>query len=615
MKFVQNVTSQQQSFPSPIHLEARRGHYPSSPIPNGLLKSGLSCNVVAYFYITLKGVAMQRRKGNHPPPKYHKRPARKGFKTESPTESMSDSSDSGPDENLGSDSNSKNFNIITAMWDLGQCDPRRCTGRKLARFGLTRQLKLTEPFYGIVLTPTATQYLDPQTDHNIVERCGIGVIDCSWAQLDKTPFRKLKFSHGRLVPYLLAVNPVNYGKPHKLTCVEAFAATLYILGWTREAQILLNKFSWGPAFLTVNADLLAAYRQCRTEAEVVQHQKDYETRLAETKSRKNGSYSDIYAALDAEMQRHSEESLKSEDAKASGDQKSEAIEFGSDDVADLAAGEASSICEESPFSVESFKTLTLSDDALELLEKQVQCMASKFQYRKLVQEAGRNWDRFYNRNGARFFKDRHWTTREFAELTKFVESGSGQMMILEKIPTRDRNPTQRSNPLQGLSKVQKDYASAFVCDISVEGALLGALADAPKPTLLDRPSLFNPGFDLATLIFVLSAINPDAMHICLQNIADVLRPGGKLLLRDYGLHDHSQLRFGRGSRLLEDKPSYHRQDGTFTYFFSVEELTSMLSNAGLTVLKCSYIHRKTENRAIGLCIKRIFIQAIAQKPE
>ncbi|BHF58392.1 ribosome bioproteinsis protein tsr3 [Sparganum proliferum] len=526
---------------------------------------------------------------------------------------MSDSSDSGPDENLMSDSNSKNFNMITAMWDLGQCDPRRCTGRKLVRFGLTRQLKLTEPFYGIVLTPTATQYLDPQTDHNIVERCGLGVIDCSWAQLDKTPFRKLKFSHGRLVPYLLAVNPVNY----------------------------------------VNADLLAAYRQCRTEAEVVQHQKDYETRLAETKSRKNGSYSDIYAALDAEMQRHSEESLKSEDAKASGDQKSEAIGFGSEGVADLAAGEASSICDESPFSVESFKTLTLSDDALERLEKQVQCMASKFQHRKLVQEAGRNWDRFYNRNGARFFKDRHWTTREFAELTKFVEPGSDQMVILEvgcgvgnfifpllentySGSQSDSTVQPTTGPLKGSKSViiyacdispkavimvrqhplfSEDYASAFICDISVEGALLGALADAPKPTLLDRPSLFNPGFDLATLIFVLSAINPDVMHICLQNIADVLRHGGKLLLRDYGLHDHSQLRFGRGSRLLKDKPSYHRQDGTLTYFFSVEELTSMLSNAGLTVLKCSYIHRKTENRATGLCIKRIFIQAIAQKPE
>uniref|UniRef100_A0A183SCZ9 18S rRNA aminocarboxypropyltransferase n=1 Tax=Schistocephalus solidus TaxID=70667 RepID=A0A183SCZ9_SCHSO len=585
-------------------------------------------------------VPMQRRKGNRPPQKYYKKPVRKGFRSESPTEcpefpstrenihSASGSSDSDPEENSGNDGNSKNFSLITAMWDLGQCDPRRCTGRKLVRFGLTRQLKLTEPFHGIVLTPTATQYLDPQNDRNIVERCGVGVIDCSWAQLDKTPFRKLKFFHGRLVPYLLAVNPVNYGKPHKLTCVEAFAATLFILGWTREAEILLNKFSWGPTFLTVNADLLAAYGQCRTEAEVFQIQKDYETKLAETKSKKIESYSDIYAALDAEIQQHSECVYSS-------------------------VGEASDARENSPFCVESLETVALSDDALELLEKQVKCMASEFQHSKLLKEAGRNWDRFYNRNGARFFKDRHWTTREFVELTKLLEVGSDQRMILEvgcgvgnfifpllenmnsglQFDSAVQPPTESTKDLKSaifyacdispkaVAMVKRhtlfsaDRASAFVCDISAEGALSVALADAPKPALLDQPSPLHSGFHLATLIFVLSAINPDAMHICLQNISDVLRPGGKLLLRDYGLYDHSQLRFGRGSRLLEDKPFYHRQDGTFTYFFSVEELTAMLTNAGLTVLKCSYIHRKTENRAIDLCVKRIFIQAIAEKPK
>ena len=43
---------------------------------------------------------------------------------------------------------------------------------------------------------------------------------------------------------------------------------------------------------------------------------------------------------------------------------------------------------------------------------------SAFKQDKLEKEAQKSWDLFYKRNKTNFFKDRHWTTREFEELCK-----------------------------------------------------------------------------------------------------------------------------------------------------------------------------------------------------
>jgi len=160
------------------------------------------------------------------------------------------------------------------MWDFGQCDSKKCSGQKLARLGYLKEIAIAQRFRGLVLSPMGTRSISPE-DREIVAESGVCVVDCSWAQLDAVPFAKMKANHERLLPFMVAANPVNYGKPLKLSCVEAIAATLYITGYKNEAAEVLNCFKWGHAFISINKDLLEKYSNCATSAEVVQVQNDW----------------------------------------------------------------------------------------------------------------------------------------------------------------------------------------------------------------------------------------------------------------------------------------------------------------------------------------------------
>jgi len=54
------------------------------------------------------------------------------------------------------------------------------------------------------------------------------------------------------VPYLIAANPVNYGRPWRLNCAEALAAASFIVGLDEVAERLLSKFGWSDSFMTLN---------------------------------------------------------------------------------------------------------------------------------------------------------------------------------------------------------------------------------------------------------------------------------------------------------------------------------------------------------------------------
>ena len=57
-------------------------------------------------------------------------------------------------------------------------------------------------------------------------------------------------------------------------------------------------------------------------------------------------------------------------------------------------------------------------------------LVSDFKLMKLEKEAQKNWDLFYKRNTTNFFKDRHWTTREFEELNACREVSRGGKLQL-----------------------------------------------------------------------------------------------------------------------------------------------------------------------------------------
>jgi pre-rRNA-processing protein TSR3 len=105
-------------------------------------------------------------------------------------------------------------------------------------------------------------------DKELLEQYGAAVVECSWVRIKEVPWSRIGGKCERLLPYLVAANPVNYGRPWRLNCVEAFAACFYICGHADWATEILQHFSYGQPFLDINSQLLKRYAACQTEEEV-----------------------------------------------------------------------------------------------------------------------------------------------------------------------------------------------------------------------------------------------------------------------------------------------------------------------------------------------------------
>jgi len=162
------------------------------------------------------------------------------------------------------------------VYHANEDDPKKCSAKKLHKFGL---VKLEEnmrkmPRHALLLNPFAEKSISKE-DLTIAEETGIVAVDCSWKHAEKC-FQKLgKITISRALPFVIAANPVNYGKPFKLTTLEAFVAALSILGYVEQAEEIVNIYKWGPHFLELNKNPLEDYRKAETSKEVIEAMKHY----------------------------------------------------------------------------------------------------------------------------------------------------------------------------------------------------------------------------------------------------------------------------------------------------------------------------------------------------
>ena len=186
-------------------------------------------------------------------------------------------------------------------------------------------------------------------------------------------------------------------------------------------------------------------------------------------------------------------------------------------------------------------------------------------------KAGSFWHKFYKRNADHFYKDRHYLHVVFPELmtNSSCSRDSTEPLYLLEIGCGVGNavlPLIELNP--NLHVIAMDFANSAIeilnkhpfthscvdhlpsrcldtsqltatynlinTDNNIVSAVNQRVRTAVRCIVKDFLPVPAVSMDLALCMFVLSAIAPSEQLGALQKIADILKPGGKLLVRDYG---------------------------------------------------------------------------------
>ncbi|MBA0665650.1 hypothetical protein Goklo_002137 [Gossypium klotzschianum] len=216
------------------------------------------------------------------------------------------------------------------------------------------------------------------------------------------------------------------------------------------------------------------------------------------------------------------------------------------------------------------------------------------------------WDNFYKRHKNKFFKDRHYLEKDWGQYFS-DDANSANVKVLLEVGCGAGNtifPLIAAYPelyvqacdisphaialVKSHAEFKEDRVNAFLCDVTVDN-------------LLER---INPSsVDVITMIFMLSAVSPHKMPSILQNIKRVLKPDGYVLLRDYAIGDFAQVKLENKNQMISEG-FYVRGDGTCSFYFSEDFLSTLFFQAGFNTVDISTYCKQIKNSHKNITMDR-----------
>lgn len=280
--------------------------------------------------------------------------------------------------------------------------------------------------------------------------------------------------------------------------------------------------------------------------------------------------------------------------------------------------------EQKVFEHNAWDNVEMDEDQLVEIEKKLEFQkdfpVSEFQRNEFNLKPAKYWNIFYKNNRENFFKDRKWLEIEFPSIFECTKPESGEKTILEigcgagntmyPILAKNENPNLRvfgcdySSTAVDLVKANENFER-----LNASGNCFSSVWDLSNEEGDLPEGLESNSVDIAVMIFVFSALNPIQWENAIKNLKKVLKPNGKILLRDYARYDLSQVRFKK-NRLLDDN-FYVRGDGTRVYFFTEEEVRDIfVTNGGFKEERIGTDRRLLVNRKKELKMYRCWIQSV-----